>query len=54
LKVEEAASAVVRAREASERLAVAVDDYARAEREIGEIGVRLPKLREERAAVFVR
>jgi recombinational DNA repair ATPase RecF len=54
LKVEEAAAVVVRAREASERLAVAVDDYARAEREIAEIGVRLPKLREERAVVVVR
>jgi recombinational DNA repair ATPase RecF len=54
VKVEEAAAVVVRAREAAERLGRAVDDYGRAEREIAEIGARLPKLREDRAAVVVR
>ena len=44
----------MRAREAAERLGRAVDDYGRADREIAEIGARLPKLREERAAVVVR
>ncbi|MEI6656743.1 MAG: AAA family ATPase, partial [Verrucomicrobiota bacterium] len=50
IRLEEAASAVEKARDASARLAQAADDHTRAERDIAEITAILPKLREDRNA----
>ena len=49
VRLEEAASALEKAREVSARLVQAADDYARAERDIAEVITILPKLREDRS-----
>lgn len=50
IRLEEAAAALEKAREASARLAQAADDHTRAERDISEITNILPKLRGDRTA----
>lgn len=50
IRFEEASDGLKKARETADRLAEAADDHARAEREIAEITVLLPKLHENRAS----